>query len=268
MKKLLIPALGTLFVGSFLVGLSIPASAAPAIQQTLEPSPTAGPDGRIIYIVQEGDSPWLISAKFGIEYNDLLALNGWGANEIILPGQLVLLGLGGPVDATLLPAATPLPTFSGPTPTLGPGTATVCILLYDDANGNALREETEASIGDGAVSLSERTGLFSASNPTESGFDANGLPLYVCYPDLPEGEYNVSVAVPEGYNPTTGMDANFPVTAGDDTTLNFGAQISSAAANANLTPEEGGRSPLLGVLGIMLLLAGVGLGIFSTRMGR
>ena len=268
MKKLLISALGALFVGLFLLGLTFPAGAAPSIQQTLEPSPTAGPDGRIIYIVQAGDSPWLIAAKFGIAYNDLLALNGWGANEIIVPGQQVLLGLGGPVDATLPPAATPLPTTSGATPTLGPGTATVCILLYDDANGDALRQDTEASIGEGAVSLSERTGLFSASNPTVSGFDDDGLPIYVCYPDLPEGEYNVSVAVPEGYNPTTGMDLNFPVTAGDETTLNFGAQLSSAAANANLTPEEGGRSPLLGAIGVMLLLVGVGLGIFSTRIGR
>lgn len=268
MKKLLIPALWTLFVGLFLLGLNFPANAAPSLQQTLEPSPTAGPDGRIIYIVLAGDSPWLIAAKFGIEYNDLLTLNGWGANEVLQPGQQVLLGLGGPVDATVPPGATPLPTSISPTPTLGPGTATVCILLYDDANGDALRQDTEASIGDGAVSLSERTGLFSSSNPTESGFDLDGLPLYVCYPDLPEGEYNVSVAVPEGYNPTTGMDANFPVTAGDDTKLNFGAQLSSAAANANLTPEEGGRSPLLGAIGVMLLIAGVGLGIFSTRLGK
>jgi hypothetical protein len=64
------------------------------------------------------------------------------------------------------------------------------------------------------------------------------------------------------------MDANFLVTAGDDTKLNFGAQLSSAAAAAKLPVEEGGRSPLLGVIGIVLLLAGIGLGIFSTRLGR
>lgn len=268
MKKYFFPAVVSVFVGLFLLALTFPANAAPTPQQTLEPSPTAGPDGRIIYLVLAGDSPWLISAKFGIDYNELLSLNGWGANEVLQPGQQVLLGLGGPVDATLAPAETLLPTEAGPTPTLGPGTANVCILLYDDANGDAFRQDTEFSIGDGAVSLSERTGLFSASNPTEGGLDEDGLPLYVCYEELPEGEYNVSVAIPEGYNPTTGMDANFVVTAGDDTTLNFGAQLSSAAAAAKVSVEEGGRSPLLGVIGIVLLLAGIGLGIFSTRLGR
>ena len=268
MKKYLFTAFASVFVGLYLLGLTFPTNAAPTYQQTLEPSPTAGPDGRIIYIVQAGDSPWLISAKFGIDYNELLALNGWGANEVLQPGQQVLLGLGGPVDATSPPVETSQPTAEGPTPTPGPGTATVCILLYDDANGDAFRQDTEGSIGDGAVSLSERSGLFSESNPTESGFDGDGLPRYVCYVDLPEGEYNVSVAIPEGYNPTTGMDANFLVTAGDDTALNFGAQLSSAGAAAILPVEEGGRSPMLGVIGMVLLLAGIGLGIFSTRLGR
>lgn len=268
MKKHLFPTFALFIVGIYFIGLTFPANAAPIYQQTLEPSPTPGPDGRIIYIVQPGDSPWLISAKFGINYNDLLSLNGWGANEVLQPGQQVLLGLGGPVEATLSPAETLPPTVEGPTPTLGPGTANVCILLYDDVNGDAFRQDTEGSIGDGAVSLSERSGLFSESNPTEGGFDEDGLARYVCYDDLPEGEYNVSVAIPEGYNPTTGMDANFLVTAGDNTNLNFGAQLNSAAAAENLPVEEGGRSPLLGVIGIALLLAGIGLGVFSTRLGR
>lgn len=268
MKKLLLTIMALGFVGTFVFSLSIPANAATPLQQTLEPSPTAGPDGRIIYTVLPGDSPWLISAKFGIPYTDLLALNGWGANEVLQPGQEVLLGLGGPVDATQPPAITPIPVTEGPTPTLGPGTAEVCILLFDDANGDALRQDSEGSIAGGAVSLSERTGLYSSSDPTLSGFDDDGLPLRVCYDTLPEGEYSISVAVPEGYNPTTQMDISFPLNAGDESTLNFGAQLSSQAAAANPSVEEGGRSPLLGVIGIALLLAGIGLGIFSTRMGR
>jgi len=252
----------------FMFSLQVPAIAAPAVQQTYQPTPTPGPDGRIIYIVQANDSPWLIAAKFNLDYNELLTLNGWGPNEVLQPGQEVLLGFGGPAEPTQPPAADFPTAQATATEIKGPGTARVCILLYDDANGDALRQDSENGIGDGAVSLSERTGLFSESNPTESGLDEDGLPIYVCYDDLPQGEYNISVAVPEGYNPTTSMDLTFPLRAGDDTTLNFGAQLSAQAAAANLPVEEGGRSPLMGALGIALLLIGIGIGVFSTRMGR
>ncbi|MEK6256153.1 MAG: LysM peptidoglycan-binding domain-containing protein [Chloroflexota bacterium] len=268
MNRRIVPAIGVVIIGIYLLGIGFPASAAPSFQQTLAPSPTAGPDGRIIYIVQDGDSPWLISAKFGIDYNELLALNGWGSNEVLQPGQQVLLGLGGPVDATLAPAATLEPTLSGPTPTPGIGGATVCILLYEDVNGDAFRQDTEGPIGAGAVSMSELTGLFSESRSTLNEYDDAGEPLYVCFVDIPEGNYNVSVAIPEGYNPTTGMDASFTVSIGDKTTLNFGAQLSAAAAAADLPVEEGGRSPLMGFLGVLLLFTGIGLGIYSTRMGK
>lgn len=252
----------------FVLSVQAPVNAAPAVQQTFEPTPTPGPDGRIIYVVQANDSPWLIAAKFNLDYNELLSLNGWGPNEILQPGQEVLLGFGGPVEPTQPPAATAPPAEAVPTEAKGPGTASVCILLFEDTNGDALRQDDEYAVGGGAVSLSERTGLFSQSSPTVSGFDEDGLPYYVCYEELPQGEYNISVAVPEGYNPTTGMDLTFPLHAGDATTLNFGAQLSGQAAAQNLPVEEGGRSPLMGALGIILLLLGVGLGVFSTRMRR
>lgn len=265
MNRRVAPVLGVIIIGIYLLGLNIPANAAPSIQQTFEPSPTAGPDGRIIYIVLDGDSPWLISAKFGIDYNELLTLNGWGSNEVLQPGQQVLLGLGGPVDATAAPAATQEPTLTGPTPTPGEGKAEVCILLFNDANGDSFRQESEEAIGEGAVSISERTGLFSESRTT-SGED--GEPTTVCFSEIPEGDYNVSVAIPDGYNPTTGMDANFPVSIGDKTTLNFGAQLSAAASAANLPVEEGGRSLIMGVVGVLLLVTGIGLGLYSTQMGK
>ena len=76
------------------------------------------------------------------------------------------------------------------------------------------------------------------------------------------------MAIPEGYNETTVLNIILELPAGDTTFLNFGAQLSTLAQIQDLGPEEGGRSPLLGVIGIGLLLAGLGLGIFSTRMGR
>ena len=48
------------------IGTAIkPAYAAPALQLTEFPTPTPGPDGRIIYIVQDGDTLWRIAAVKG-----------------------------------------------------------------------------------------------------------------------------------------------------------------------------------------------------------
>ena len=41
--------------------------AAPMAQLTVFPTPTPGPDGKIIYIAQEGDSLWRIAAINGIK---------------------------------------------------------------------------------------------------------------------------------------------------------------------------------------------------------
>ena len=56
-----------------LFGLWLPAGAAPGIQQIS--TPTAGPDGRIIYIVQPGDSCIRVAALNGITEQQLRTLN-------------------------------------------------------------------------------------------------------------------------------------------------------------------------------------------------
>ena len=114
----------------------------------------------------------------------------------------------------------------------------------------------------GAVSLSERGGIFAETATTVSGEEPH------CFEDVPEGDYNISVAVPDGYNPTTRLNLAEEIVSGDEKTLNFGAQLSSQAAFDNPPVEEGGRSPLLGVIGFALLLVGIGLGIFSTHIGK
>ena len=106
--------------------------AAPQAQLTPFPTPTAGPDGRILYTVQSGDSLWRIAAVAGIPLDELRALNNLGPDDIIAPGQKILLGLGGP--AGQLPTQGPAPTATSelPTPTPGVGTGALCILLYED----------------------------------------------------------------------------------------------------------------------------------------
>ena len=61
--------------------------AAPNPQLTNFPTPTPGSDGRIIYIVQEGDTLWRIAAVAGINVADLRDLNNLSADDIVYPNQ-------------------------------------------------------------------------------------------------------------------------------------------------------------------------------------
>jgi len=248
----------------FLGFLAFPAAASPALQSTPQPTPTPGADGRILYTVQANDSQWLIAAKFNIAIEELRILNGWTADEALIEGEVILLGLASQATATAGPTSAVVATDTPQTP----GSGRICVLLFNDLNGDALRQDTEFGIPGGAASVSERTGLTSRTGNTVADVDADGLPVLTCFEELPPGDYTVSVAAPEGFNPTTAQSATIQLSPGDETALNFGAQANSSSGFNILSPEEGGRSPLMGLLGFVLLLSGAGLGAYTWQMAR
>lgn len=265
-KKLPFILLGAAFVAALMLStFSFSASASPLYQSTPQSTPTPGADGRVLYTVLAGDSQWGIAAKFNIPLEQLRILNSWTADQILVEGELVILGIAS-TDPTVTVEATSVVATSTPET---PGTGSICVLLFDDVNGDALREETEFGIPAGQASVTERTGLASQTGTTVSELDADGLPVGTCFDNLPRGEYTVSVAAPQGYNPTTAQSATIQLAPGDQTSLNFGAQAGSSSGLNLLTPEEGGPpSVLMGLLGVVLLLGGVGLGIYSWQLSR
>jgi hypothetical protein len=102
------------------------------------------------------------------------------------------------------------------------------------------------------------------------GSRAECISIVQCALELEQGVYNISVAVPDGYNATTAMDHLQDLEAGFQTFLDFGAQPNSeTAAEAPIIPEGGeGRSPLLAIIGIGLLVVGIGLGIAAFVMRK
>ena len=242
--------------------------AAPALQLTNFPTPTPGADGRIVYIVQEGDTLWRISAVTGVSLENLRALNNLGADDIIAPGQQILLGFGGPTLPTLDPNAAPtvIPPGFTPTPTAGPSNGIVCILLYNDVNGDATRQETEFGVFGGAINLANDTGSLSQTGETTDATEVDGfgniVPVRVCFQQIPVGKYTISVAIPDGYNPTTFLNYELELEGGDEAFLDFGAQLSTAGIEANPPPEEGGRSPVMGIIGGAFILGGIGLAVY------
>lgn len=254
-------------ISLFLFGLWLPADAAPSAQQYVTPTP--GPDGRILYIVQPGDNCFRVAALHGISVDQLRQLNSkLDENCTLIEGQELLIGIVVVATPTSPAAATPGTPTATPTPISG--TTEICVLLFNDGNGNAVREETEAAIAGGAVSVTEINGKYSASLETSIPADPEAY-QGICFTDVPEGTYNISVGVPTDYNPTMELNYTLDVKAGDTAIVDFGAQSKEIVVDP--AAEEGngggdGTSTLLGAVGILLLLGGAGLGFYAWRTSK
>ncbi len=238
----------------------------PVLQPTPFLTPTPRQDGKIIYIVQVGDSLWRIAAIASITLEELMAMNGIQPGDWITEGMELELGVGGPALATAAPGdaqATPTQDLLTPTPVVG--TAEICILLFMDENGNGRLDEGELPLAGGQISVVDVNGIVAGEVTTED-LSADD-PVGHCFPELINGDYNVSAAVPPEYNPTTGLNVPVTLNPGDIKYLQFGAQPSSSIGGS-LTNDDGDRSTVLGLLGVLLLLSAGGLGYYASRMSR
>jgi murein DD-endopeptidase MepM/ murein hydrolase activator NlpD len=262
-----------LFFGSIvllllLLGMCLPFRGADAAPDAQFVTSTPGPDGRIMYTVVEGDSCLQVALLHGITVPQLRQFNTRLDEDCTLTiGQQIVVGLAQPEAPTPGPA----PTQPSPTVTVTPvsGTTEVCVLLFDDKNGDALRQETEYGIDGGAVSLTNLNGSYSETLNTTSAIDPDTLePVRSCFLDVPGGEYNVSMAVPDAYNPTMLVSYTLTVKAGDRASVDFGAQSKTITVSESADTEQGSRSSMLGIFGFLLLLGGAGLGYYAYRSGQ
>lgn len=262
----LILCLVTLFL--FFFSILLPFGGAYAAPEAQFVTATPGPDGRILYIVVEGDSCLQVALLHGITVQQLRQFNSrLDENCTLTVGQQLVVGLAQPEA----PTAGPAPTLPSPTVTATPvsGTTEVCVLLFNDMNGDAVRQETELGIAGGAVSLTNLNGSYSETQDTVSAVDPDTLlPVRSCFVDIPGGEYNVSMAVPDDYNPTMLLSYTLNVKAGDLAEISFGAQSKTVTVSKTTDPQQGDRSSLLGVFGFLLLLGGAGLGYYAYRSGQ
>jgi murein DD-endopeptidase MepM/ murein hydrolase activator NlpD len=251
-----------------MLSLALPFSGASAAPQAQFITATPGPDGRIMYTVVEGDSCLQVALLHGITVPQLRQFNTRLDEDCTLTvGQQLVVGLA----EAAAPTAGPAPTLPSPTVTATPvsGTTEVCVLLFEDSNGDAVRQETELGIEGGAVSLTNLNGSYSETLNTSAAVDPDTLlPVRACFIDVPSGEYNVSMAVPDAYNPTMLVSYTLTVKAGDRAEIGFGAQSKTITVNEPTEPQEGTRSSLLGIFGFLLLLGGAGLGFYAYKSGQ
>lgn len=258
MIKKPLQALGLFCVALISMAVLLPITASAPLPQINLSTPTPGVDGRIIYIVKENDTCTSISLLMGISEQELRELNNLQNDtdgddcSFLWIGQEMLIAIE--EEPTITPTSE-IP--AEPTATPFKGSGTICIFLFNDENGNALAEEIELPVAGGAVSLTDRLSTVNQTGTTDDTGES------LCFVDIPEGDYNISVAIPEGYNPTTVMNYALTLNAGQVSTIDFGAQPGSG-----LQPVFGeeSSSPLLLVLGIFFVLVGGGLWFYVRRM--
>jgi hypothetical protein len=260
MRRIAIVFISILLLGIWLGARPLTAAASPD-SQIVYSTPTPGPDGRIIYIVKPDDTCIRIALLHQITEEQLRSLNNIrGQNCIVIVGQELLIGYAGPAESpTPGPSATPTPLL--PTSTPLPGKASVCVILFEDVNGNGLLEETESLLLGGQVSITDSRGTYS-----QTGTTLDDLTTPLCFQDILESSYTISLAIPQGYNPTTSTSRILLLQAGDTSTLDFGAQISLKAPPPSAAPESASRIPLFGFLGVALILVGIGLAVYLRRI--
>lgn len=251
-------ALGLVIVLLLAFSVVIPVTASPQSYQAYYYTPTAREDGRIIYIVKEGDTCISISLMNNIGEEQLRLNNNLTGDDCnnLQANQELLLGI-----ITPQPSPTPSLTPTGPTPTVMAGYGNICVNLFDDVDGNATAGDTEVAIAGGQVSVSNPSGSVSLTG--ETGADIT-TPL--CFENLEEGEYYISVAIPDGYNATNDPNYILQLNAGEVSVIDFGAQTTSSTSTTG--GDDGGNEFLLAIIGILCVLGGLGVGVYWFRLTR
>ncbi len=194
------------------------------------PQPTPRPDGCRVHIVQPGDTLFGIALQYGIPVEDLERLNAGslGPNKMIWVGQEIVLSCP---TATPTPQATPTPEAT-PTPQSGQ----VCLLAFQDRNGDGVRQpEAEELLPNAVLVLSNPAGLVGQ-------YTTDGISEPYCFPDLQPGAYQVAVQPPAGYGVNGPAQIALALTPGGRLEaaipLQRGAAGSATPAVVLPTPEE------------------------------
>jgi hypothetical protein len=257
MKKKSFVILAVFLIFCFVLLVAQPLLASPANAQVFYYTPTAEANGNIYYTVKEGETCDSIALVNNISLDILRGLNQLNLDEcrFLQVGRKLL--LGSVPTAVITAGPSPTPTSFLPTPEPVKGFGTICIYLYNDVNGNAMAEPAETTatgLAGGAISIANKDGSFSKTGTTLD----TGTP--VCFEQAPEGDYTISIAIPDGYNPTSSQNYSINLKGGDTSTINFSAQAGSGLNTSN--GKSGSSSVFLAVIGGLILLSGVGLALY------
>ena len=218
--------------------LNVGGTSAPTTQATAgateipKPSPTPGAPtsgGPVTYTVKSGDTLSSIAAQFNLSLDQLLTYNSITKGTPLLVGQTLIVGA---------PAVTPTPSLKptqaatlAPTPTASASTSVstplgLCLLAFDDVNGNGTRDSGEG------LAAGVKFDVKSADGQSVAAYTSDGVKEPDCLTNLPDGRYSIEVTPPAGQSATTDTRWSLSLLSGTAVNIAFGSQSAPAAATA------------------------------------
>jgi LysM domain len=275
MKNRSVIAISLILLMFALACFELPASAESS-HQAYYFTPTAGSDGHIVYTVKDNDSCLSVALKNLVDPAQLSKLNNLTADECaqgatLAAGRQLLISV-----VTFTPTLPPTLTPTGPTPTAFLGYGTVCVTMFSDLNNDAKQDPGELAVQGGVVGVLPPGSSLPANPPYTYFVDpTNNQPASaitkagnspVCLKDLPEGEYTVAGIIPEGYTASTQLNTTLKIEAGETVMVSFGARPPATSKPTTTTSSGNGGIILVG--GLILILVGIGLGVYYFLFAR
>jgi hypothetical protein len=200
-----------------------PPTATPGPSPTPLPTPTPRPDGSIVHVVQSGETLTSIALRYDVSVDEIRQLNAGsiGPNSLIRVGQELVISVPSeaPTSTPLPqpPTATPQPEVAeGPSSTPAPEGASVCVLAFNDRNGNTVRDpDTEGLLPNVKFTLARASGVVAQ-------YTSDGVNEPYCFTGLDPGSYRVIQQAPAGYEPTGLPEQNVALAEGTSFDLQFG----------------------------------------------
>ena len=242
----------------------------PTSEITIPPTPqftaTPRPDGAVVHTVVSGDTLFGISLAYGVPLDELYRLNNMNSQSLLQIGQEIVVSVAAVPTPTPTLEVTPevvvteIATPESGTPAPAANKARLCVLAFQDGNGDMFRQDGEMLLPNAQVSV-----LGTAGPVGERTTD--GLSEPWCFEDLEPGQYIVRHTAPSGYTQSDAGQWNLLLPAGQTTNLELGYMRDASGdseggeqgqATPTATPEEGGGGKgVTNVLNVVLRVAGV-----------
>jgi len=171
--------------------------------------------------------------------------------------------------ATSVPAVTATP--QGPPPSPTPSVGQICVLAFNDRDGDTQQGPDENLLPGVVFALSDTSG------PKDS-YTSDGVSEPYCFTNLPPGSYQLAIKSPTSYTGTTQKSMVIALNGGMKTEVAFGAKRGGAAPTPTRTGGGGGDSAAGGLLGsvgrvvliVVAILVLIGLGFVGgfVLLGR
>lgn len=236
------------------------------------PKSTPAPDGSVVHVVRSGETLIGIAVTYGVSLDDIRKLNNLKGDTIYVGQSLVIKTASAPEpepteEESGEEEAAEQPTEEAPEVAEAGSTSTICVMSYEDGNGNGIREPEEAKLGGITFMLSDGIN-------TVGTYTTDGTNEPYCFTDLTPGAYVVSW-VADTFSPTTDQTWAASVGPGATVSREFGAK-SAGAAEAEESAEEkepsGGPPTWLiavgAAFGAILLLSGLGVAAYFLIIRR